>query len=106
MRWTIAFIGHEFEYSPTRMGEILKLKNIKNGKRKFREWSKISDRMVDIMNNRALTMEYELLFQQFQGDYIKNSKKIKKRRKKMGEKFDRIEQSLLVLKDKSWIEGQ
>ena len=80
MRWTIAFIADQFEYSPTRMGEILKLKNIKNGKRKFREWTKLSDRMVAIMSNRSLTMEYELLFQQFQGDFMKNGKKVKRRR--------------------------
>ena len=79
MRWTIAFIAHEFDYSATRMGEILKLKNIKNGKRKFREWSKLSDRMVDIMNSRSLTMEYELLFQQFQQDFMKTAKKVRKR---------------------------
>merc|ERR1712150_462037 len=66
-------------------GEILKLKNIKNGKRKFREWSKLSDRMVDIMNCRNLTMEYELLFQQFQGDHMKATKKIKRRRKLVGD---------------------
>merc|ERR1712228_1107885 len=49
MRWTIAFIASEFDYSPTRMGEILKFQNIKNGKRKIPEWIKLSRKMLKIM---------------------------------------------------------
>lgn len=68
MRWTIAFIAHEFDYSPTRMGEILKFQNIKNGKRKIPEWIKLSRRMLNIMNDNIIKQEYEQLFQSFQAN--------------------------------------
>lgn len=68
MRWTIAFIANEFDYSPTRMGEILKFQNIKNGKRKIPEWIKLSRKMLRIMNDNIVKQEYEQLFQNFQAN--------------------------------------
>ena len=68
MRWTIAFIANEFDYSPTRMGEILKFQNIKNGKRKIPEWIKLSRKMLKIMNDNIVKQEYEQFFQNFQAN--------------------------------------
>merc|ERR1719262_1048390 len=45
------------------MGEMLKFQNIKNGKRKIPMWVKLSHKMLQIMNDSTMQMEYETRFE-------------------------------------------
>ena len=71
-RWTISFVANQFDYSDTRMGEILKFKNVKNGKRKIPEWTKLKERMMEIMNDPKQQEIFEEKFQHFQNQRCEN----------------------------------
>jgi len=71
-RWTISFVASQFDYSDTRMGEILKFKNVKNGKRKIPEWTKLKEKMIDIMNDQRQQEIFEEKFQHFQNQRCEN----------------------------------
>ena len=64
-RWTIAFAAYIFDYSATRMGEILKFRNIKSGKRMLPLWRKLVSNMILIMEDQALQKRLDQISRNF-----------------------------------------
>lgn len=64
-RWTIAFAAYIFDYSATRMGEILKFRNIKSGKRMLPLWRKLVSNMILIMEDQALQRRLDKISRNF-----------------------------------------
>jgi len=64
-RWTIAFAAYIFDYSATRMGEILKFRNIKSGKRMLPLWRKLVSNMILIMEDQVLQRRLDQISRNF-----------------------------------------
>ena len=87
-KWPISFVAIQFSYSATRMGEILKFRNIKNGKSKVTEWSCLAHKMEQIMSDDMALREFAIKFQNFQ-ECKQREKAQRQHQKKVLKEFER-----------------